>query len=139
MASTSTSRRCDRTRRCTIAATLLVVYLEATAGATASAAIDAPAAHASIAAPLPAAHLRSMATKKKPAAAVKLVDINSAGATELKTLPGIGDTEAARIIANRPYLTKTELASKNVLPLGPFVSVRSRVVAMQPLPAVARR
>lgn len=76
--------------------------------------------------------------KKRPAP-VKLVDINSAGKAELKTLPGIGDAEAARIIANRPYLTKTELASKNVLPLGPFVSVRSRVVAMQPLPNAGRR
>jgi DNA uptake protein ComE-like DNA-binding protein len=46
------------------------------------------------------------------------------------TLPGIGAAEAARIIANRPYLTKTELVTKNVLPIGPFVSVRNFVVAM---------
>ena len=46
------------------------------------------------------------------------------------TLPGIGAAEASRIIANRPYLTKTELVTKNVLPIGPFLSVKHLVVAM---------
>ena len=46
------------------------------------------------------------------------------------TLPGIGAAEAGRIIANRPYLTKTELVTKNVLPVGPFLSIKNLVVAM---------
>lgn len=69
--------------------------------------------------------------KRKPAAPVKLVDINSAGRAELKTLPGVGDAEADKIIANRPYLSKAELVTKKVLPTGPFLSLKSRVVAMQ--------
>lgn len=60
----------------------------------------------------------------------KLVDLNSASIAELKTLPGIGDAEAEKIIAQRPYLTKTELVSKGVLPAGPYVSVKNKVVAM---------
>lgn len=75
----------------------------------------------------------------KKAEPVKLVDINSASRAELKTLPGIGDAEADRIVAHRPYLTKTELADKNVLPLGPFISVRRRVVALQATTPASRR
>ena len=74
-----------------------------------------------------------LAEKKKapPAAPTKLVDINRAGRKELMTLPGIGPDEATKIIANRPYLTKTELVTKGVLPTGPFLSLRYQVVAMQ--------
>lgn len=63
----------------------------------------------------------------------KLVDINSASRAELKTLPGIGDAEADRIIANRPYLTKSHLVAKKVLELGPYDALRGRIVAVQPL------
>jgi DNA uptake protein ComE-like DNA-binding protein len=70
--------------------------------------------------------------KKPPAAPVKLVDINSASLQQLKTLPGIGDAEAKKIIAHRPYLTKTQLVSKGVLPTGPFLSLKRQVVAMPP-------
>ncbi len=82
--------------------------------------------------PLPPAHAASRPGKKRPPAApVKLVDINSASLADLKKLPGIGDAEAARIIANRPYLTKAELVTKKVLPTGPYLSLKARVVAMQ--------
>lgn len=71
---------------------------------------------------------------QKPAAdkPVKLVDINSAGRAELKTLPGIGDAEADRIIAGRPYLSKAELVTKNVMPEGVYVSLRKQIIARQP-------
>jgi DNA uptake protein ComE-like DNA-binding protein len=65
-----------------------------------------------------------------PAAVQHYVDLNSATRQELMTLPGIGAAEAGRIVANRPYLTKTELVTKNVLPVGPFMSVKNFVVAM---------
>ena len=57
------------------------------------------------------------------------------------TLPGVGAAEAERIIAGRPYLTKTELVSKNVLPTGPYLSLRKHVVAMRhgPLPKTAAK
>ncbi len=61
----------------------------------------------------------------------KLVDINSANLTELKTLPGIGDAEARKIIANRPYLTKSHLITKKVLDYGPYDLLRGRIVAVQ--------
>jgi predicted DNA-binding helix-hairpin-helix protein len=68
--------------------------------------------------------------RRGPAVVEHYVDLNSASSKELMTLPGIGAAEASRIIANRPYLTKTELVSKNVLPLGPFLSLKRFVVAM---------
>ena len=91
-----------------------------------------PHAGAFASAPAGAASSPLKPGKKPPAAPLKLVDINSASLKQLKTLPGIGDAEAKKIIAHRPYLTKTELVSKGVLPTGPFLSLKRQVVAMPP-------
>ena len=61
----------------------------------------------------------------------KLVDINSAGRRELKTLPGIGDAEAAKIIAGRPYLTKAHLVTRNVLTIEAYDGLKGRIIAVQ--------
>lgn len=71
------------------------------------------------------------ASTKKPAAPVVLVDINSASRKELKSLPGIGDAEAGKIIAGRPYLSKADLASKQVIPAGVYLSLKNRIIARQ--------
>jgi DNA uptake protein ComE-like DNA-binding protein len=98
----------------------------------AAAASPANAPHATPGASAPATRTAAAAAKKRPPAApVKLVDINSAGRAELKTLPGIGDAEVDKIIAGRPFLTKAELVTKQVLPTGPFLALKGRVVAMQ--------
>jgi len=62
---------------------------------------------------------------------VKPVDINSASRAQLKTLPGIGDAEADRIIAGRPYLSKAELVTKGVMPEGVYLSLRRQLIALQ--------
>lgn len=83
-------------------------------------------------APLGQARIDKLNNKgKKPPKPEKLVDINHASASELKTLPGIGDAEAGRIISGRPYHSKAELVSKNVLPTGPYLSLRTRIIALQ--------
>jgi competence protein ComEA len=67
------------------------------------------------------------AEKRTPQA----VDVNSAGRAELKKLPGIGDAEADRIIAGRPYLSKAHLQTHNVLSPMQYQAVRELVVAKQ--------
>lgn len=71
----------------------------------------------------------------KPAVA-KRVDINSAGSTELKTLPGIGDAEAQRIIAARPFPSKAKLVAAQVLPMQTYLALKDRIVAVQPTPVM---
>jgi competence protein ComEA len=77
--------------------------------------------------------------RNRPKVVEHYVDINSASRKELMTLPGIGAVEADKIIANRPYLTKTQLVTKGVLPTGPYLSLRYQVVAMQKLPPGAKK
>ncbi len=73
----------------------------------------------------------SVATKSKPAAQAPLIDINSASKAQLKTLYGIGDVEADRIIKARPLLTKTDLVTKAGLPTGLYVANKRRIIAVQ--------
>jgi DNA uptake protein ComE-like DNA-binding protein len=67
-----------------------------------------------------------------PAAAAPLVDLNSASREQLKTLHGIGDAEADRIVAGRPWLTKTALVSKNVIPTGVYLAIKNSIIATPP-------
>jgi len=57
-----------------------------------------------------------VAAKHKHTAPIKLVDINSASKAELMKLPGIGATEADKIIAGRPFGTKEWLVTNNIVP-----------------------
>jgi competence protein ComEA len=79
-----------------------------------------------------AAKAASAAKQKKPAAPqVQLVDINSATKEELKKLPGIGDADADKIIAGRPYLTKAHLVTHNIISAGVYQTIQQMVVARQ--------
>ena len=70
-------------------------------------------------------------TKKKAVAPGKLVDINSAGKAELKKLPGIGDAEADKIIAGRPYLTRTRLVTNVVISAEVYEKLKTQIIAKQ--------
>jgi DNA uptake protein ComE-like DNA-binding protein len=82
-------------------------------------------------APRPAASAAKAAPKKS---ATRLVDLNAASRAELKTLPGIGDAEAEKIVAGRPYMTKTGLVEKKVLSLEAYDALRSRIVVVHKRP-----
>lgn len=72
------------------------------------------------------------AAKPKAAPKVKLVDINSAKKEELKTLPGISDTLADKIIAGRPYGSKAWLVSHNIIDVAVYGGLKQQVIAKQP-------
>lgn len=73
-------------------------------------------------------------TRKPRPARKGLLELNSATKAQLKTLPGITDELAERIIAHRPYYSKAGLTA-GVLPQGMYFALKDRVMcAPPPLP-----
>lgn len=68
--------------------------------------------------------------KKIPAApAMEMVDINSATESELKAIPGIGDTYAKKIMAGRPFSNKSQLLSKKIIPKPVYDKIKDLIIA----------
>lgn len=76
---------------------------------------------------------KSEKTDAKPAADKKHapIDINSASAQELETVPGIGEAYSKKIIENRPYKRKDELVQKKVVPQATYDKIKDHIVAKQ--------
>jgi DNA uptake protein ComE-like DNA-binding protein len=70
--------------------------------------------------------------KQVEAPASDLIDINSATADKLKSLPGIGDAYSQKIIAGRPYARKDELAQKHIVPQATYNKIAPMIIAKQP-------
>lgn len=62
----------------------------------------------------------------------QFLDLNTATAEQLKTLPGIGETEADRIIKGRPYQRQEELLERNIIPWPMYEQIKNRIVVKQP-------
>lgn len=81
---------------------------------------------------LPLTMTAQKAASAKPAAAAAVadkIDINTASADQLKSIPGIGDAYAKRIIDGRPYTAKNQLVSRGILPQGVYDKVKNQIIA----------
>lgn len=76
----------------------------------------------------PPSQAATAGNKPAPAQPQKKVDINNASKKDLMTLPTVGEAEATKIIAHRPYLGKTDLVVKAGLPEGVYLAVRDKIV-----------
>jgi competence protein ComEA len=82
------------------------------------------AAHPAPAKPAPVA-------QTTPAPKAGMVDINAATAADLKALPGMTDSDAAKIVQGRPYKDPSDLTAKKILSDAEYAKIKDRLVAGQ--------
>lgn len=78
-----------------------------------------------------AAKLETKAENKAENKAEDKIDINRASADELRKIDGIGEARSAAIIKGRPYRSKDELVSKNIIPKAVYDKIKERIIAKQ--------
>ena len=96
-----------------------------TPGTTSPSSTMAPAAPTTPKAPTSDARSSAVAPK------ADMVDINSASTAELKALPGVTDSDAAKIVHGRPYTDKSQLVSKKIVSEPTYEKIKDHLVVRQ--------
>ena len=84
-----------------------------------------PASQTSAAYTHPMKHTSKMMSKRS------VIDLNSASKEQLMKLPGIGAGTAEKIIAARPFKSRAQLVSKNLVSKSEYHKIRASVTAKQ--------
>lgn len=64
------------------------------------------------------------------AAVPNRIDINTATEAQLKATLGVGDQDAKKIIAGRPYTKKEQLKTKNIIPADSYAKIKKLIDAV---------
>lgn len=110
-----------RMPRCLAAALLCAATLGLAAQSTAPATPATPHAAGAAAMPL---------TPGQPGYD-RLLDVNRASKAQLQTLPGVTEAIAKKIIKGRPYLTKSKLVTRKVIPMDLYQKIRSLIKVVE--------
>lgn len=81
--------------------------------------------------PVAQAPVKTTSKKKQKKSSPKknLLDINTATAEQLVTLPGLGKEDAKKIIAGRPYARKNQLKQKKIISAATYDGIKKKIVA----------
>ena len=116
----------------------LALLLGLSGAAFAQSKADAPKADAPKAAPAAKADEKADAAKapakpEAPKADAKKepMDINSASAKDLATLPKIGEARSKAIVKGRPYNGKDDLINKKIIPQDAYDEIKNLIIAKQ--------